>query len=237
MGDATDVGMRLGAMLRRLAVPPSPWRLNPDNDRIVGNLTRGVGEGALVLNLGSGSSGRELGVVNLDIKPFDGVGVCASGECLPFRDGSFAGVLMRGVFEHVEHPQAVLDEVKRVLRSGGFLYVEVPFLQPYHASPLDYRRFTLHGLRSFLTGFQETRSGVQIGPGSTLAWVIREATASILAFGSPFLYRKALALVGWLTFWLRGLDRLVVERDYVANSASALYYVGVKAPEGIETGA
>jgi SAM-dependent methyltransferase len=222
-------------MLTRLAVPPSPWRLNPRNDRMVEDLTRGVGDGALVLNLGSGSAGHERGVVNLDIRPFQGVDICARGERLPFRDRSFAGVLMRGVFEHVEHPQTVLDEVKRVLRSGGFLYVEVPFLQPYHASPQDYRRFTLHGLRSFLTGFQETRSGVQIGPGSTLAWVVREASASILAFGSPFLYRKALALVGWLTFWLRGLDRLVVERDYVANSASALYYVGVKTHEGMET--
>jgi hypothetical protein len=104
----------------------------------------------------------------------------------------------------------------------------VPFLQPYHMSPEDYRRFTLPGLRSFLLGFEEIESGVQIGPASTLAWILRETLASILAFGSPWLYRKVLALSGWATFWIRYLDRLVVEGSYVANAASAVYFLGRK---------
>jgi len=56
----------------------------------------------LILNLGSGSSPRQTGVLNLHIHAFDGVDVCATGARLPFRDGAFAGVLMRGVFEHID---------------------------------------------------------------------------------------------------------------------------------------
>ncbi len=42
---------------------------------------------------------------------------------LPFPDAAFAGVLSLGVLEHVEHPDASLEELRRVLRPGGTLYV------------------------------------------------------------------------------------------------------------------
>jgi ubiquinone/menaquinone biosynthesis C-methylase UbiE len=42
---------------------------------------------------------------------------------LPFDDDSFDAVLSCGVLEHVSHPDDSLDELKRVLRPGGRLYV------------------------------------------------------------------------------------------------------------------
>jgi SAM-dependent methyltransferase len=42
---------------------------------------------------------------------------------LPFDDGSFDAVLSCGVLEHVEDPDASLEEIKRVLVPGGTLYV------------------------------------------------------------------------------------------------------------------
>jgi SAM-dependent methyltransferase len=42
---------------------------------------------------------------------------------LPFDDGSFDTVLSCGVLEHVEYPDASLDEIRRVLRPGGTFYV------------------------------------------------------------------------------------------------------------------
>ena len=73
-------------------------------------------------------------------------------------------------------------------------------------------------------------SGVQIGPGSALSWVLREFLASLLSCGSPWLYRKVQALAGWGTFWIRCLDRLVVPAPHVAHAASAVYYLGRKPP-------
>jgi ubiquinone/menaquinone biosynthesis C-methylase UbiE len=42
---------------------------------------------------------------------------------LPFANGSFDTVLSCGVLEHVEDPDASLDEIRRVLRPGGSFYV------------------------------------------------------------------------------------------------------------------
>lgn len=42
---------------------------------------------------------------------------------LPFEDGNFDTVLSCGVLEHVQDPDASLDEIGRVLRPGGTFYV------------------------------------------------------------------------------------------------------------------
>jgi ubiquinone/menaquinone biosynthesis C-methylase UbiE len=42
---------------------------------------------------------------------------------LPFEDGSFDAVLSCGVLEHVEDPDASLEELMRVLEPGGTMYV------------------------------------------------------------------------------------------------------------------
>jgi 2-polyprenyl-3-methyl-5-hydroxy-6-metoxy-1,4-benzoquinol methylase len=42
---------------------------------------------------------------------------------LPYEDASFDSVLSMGVLEHVQEPGASLDELHRVLRPGGRLYV------------------------------------------------------------------------------------------------------------------
>jgi SAM-dependent methyltransferase len=209
----------------RLATPPPPYRLDPRLDRLVIGLCADVGDG-LVLNLGCGVTRYGRRVINLDVEPFPEVDVCGDGQRLPFRDASFAIVLLRGVLEHVPAADAVIDEVRRVLEPRGLLYVEVPFMQPYHRSPDDYRRFTLPGLRSFLHDFEELESGTQVGPGSALAWVLRESLASVLSRGSPWLYRKMLAAVGWGTFWLRYLDVLTVPAPHVAHVTSAFYFLG-----------
>jgi hypothetical protein len=212
----------------RAIVPPDPFRFDPRLDRLVVELCRDADVGRPVLNLGSGSTAFGPGVVNLDLRCFPGVAVCGTGESLPFRSQTFAGALLRGVLEHVQQVDAVRAEVERVLRTGAFLYVEVPFLQPFHESPDDYRRFTLPGLRTFLSSFNEVESGVQIGPGSSLAWVARETIASLLSFGSPRVYPKVLTLAGWATFWLKYLDPVIVPAAWVERSASAIYYLGRK---------
>ncbi|MDQ2742546.1 MAG: class I SAM-dependent methyltransferase [Chloroflexota bacterium] len=49
-----------------------------------------------------------------------------SAEQVPYPDNSFDGVLLLDVLEHVPDEQAVVREVRRILRPGGRLIVSVP---------------------------------------------------------------------------------------------------------------
>jgi SAM-dependent methyltransferase len=49
-----------------------------------------------------------------------------SGESLPFRSGTFDGVIMLDVLEHVPSEDLALREVDRVLKQGGKLVISVP---------------------------------------------------------------------------------------------------------------
>jgi ubiquinone/menaquinone biosynthesis C-methylase UbiE len=49
-----------------------------------------------------------------------------SGESLPYESGYFDSIFLLDVLEHVEDPQAFLDEVSRVLARGGRLLMHCP---------------------------------------------------------------------------------------------------------------
>jgi ubiquinone/menaquinone biosynthesis C-methylase UbiE len=65
---------------------------------------------------------------NLDIVYAPGVNVLGSGLCLPFPTGTFEEVHCIHVLEHLtrdKYPK-MISEMYRVLKPGGYLYVEVP---------------------------------------------------------------------------------------------------------------
>ena len=55
----------------------------------------------------------------------------ADGTALPFPNGGFDTVLSHAVIEHVADPAAYLREAHRVLRPGGYLFLQTaPYLSP-----------------------------------------------------------------------------------------------------------
>ncbi len=52
--------------------------------------------------------------------------VLATAERLPFKDGSVTLITANMVVEHVQHPQALFDELGRVLADGGRAIVHTP---------------------------------------------------------------------------------------------------------------
>lgn len=75
------------------------------------------------------------------------INVLADLEKLPFADGGYDAVVCTQVLEHVKRPQIVLQELARVLRPGGELYLTAPQSWYEHQQPHDYFRFTSFGLR------------------------------------------------------------------------------------------
>ncbi len=66
-------------------------------------------------------------------------------HALPFQDNECEAIFCIAVLEHVENPIKACEELYRVLSSGGYCFVYVPFLYYYHAHKgyyKDYWRFT-----------------------------------------------------------------------------------------------
>jgi SAM-dependent methyltransferase len=76
---------------------------------------------------------------------------------LGFSDSSFDIVVCNAVLEHVPCPQQAVDELFRVLRPGGLIWVDLPWVQPFHEMPKDYWRATPEGLRVWMAKFKEIR--------------------------------------------------------------------------------
>jgi ubiquinone/menaquinone biosynthesis C-methylase UbiE len=65
----------------------------------------------------------EPGPRKLERYPHIEAWVTSEPVALPYEDASFDSVLSCGVLEHVHDPDASLEELRRILRPGGTLYV------------------------------------------------------------------------------------------------------------------
>lgn len=97
----------------------------------------------------------EVEYIGLDYPPTVAKGysgkadVFGDGQRLPFADASFDCITILDVMEHLPQPSAALDEMLRVLKPGGLLISQTPFLYPLHDLPHDFQRWTSEGLRQF----------------------------------------------------------------------------------------
>jgi SAM-dependent methyltransferase len=161
-----------------------------------------------ILNVGAGHEAYGSNVVNLDITPGPLIDVVGVAEELPFRDMSFDGCILQAVLEHVVDAERALDEVWRVLTPGGRVFIDVPFIQAYHPSPRDYRRFTEEGLRAEVErhGFAVEASGVSVGPASAVAAVLAEFLALVLSGRSARIYRLVRMATSWVALPIKYAD-------------------------------
>lgn len=67
---------------------------------------------------------------------------------LPFGDGEFDAVVSDQILEHLEgDPKDAIDETFRVLKPNGIALHTTCFINPMHACPNDYWRFTPQALK------------------------------------------------------------------------------------------
>ena len=95
---------------------------------------------------------------------------------IPKEEGFFDSIICNAVLEHVENPEDVMKEFRRVCKPGGFLYLSVPFMQPEHLDPTDFQRYTLEGLKCLIQkhSFHVIKAGGLHSVYATLGWVFIE---------------------------------------------------------------
>lgn len=97
-----------------------------------------------------------VAVETFDINPDSGcthIGdICKRNESLP--DETYDFVVCTEVLEHTLQPFDAVGEIRRVMKTGGLLFGTAPFNFRIHGPLPDCWRFTEHGLRALLTGFE-----------------------------------------------------------------------------------
>ena len=188
-----------------------------------------LGEDKIILNLGSGIRSVRRDVINIDFYPFTNVDIVADITKLPFCDNSVDAVICESVLEHVKNPWAIIQEMKRVLKPGGIVYLSVPFVTGFHSSPNDYYRWSKQGLRELMRqGFREEEMGVRSGPTSAMLSIVNEWIAIIFSFGLKPVHQILLIILTIITFPLKIPDYFIHKLSTSQNIAFGFYYIGRK---------
>lgn len=145
---------------------------------------------------------------------------------LPFRSGSFDGVIMQAVLEYVFDPYHCAAEAWRVLDQDGLLYSEMPFMQQVHGGRYDFTRLTHSGHRRLFRQFSEISSGACSGPGMVLAWSIQQMFLSLV--GSTPLREVVRFGASCSLFWLKYFDRFLIRQKAGIDGAGGTFFMGRK---------
>jgi len=159
--------------------------------------------------------------------------VYGDAQALPFANNSMDTVLLLDVLEHLPRPEDCISEIARVLKPSGTFVLQVPFIYPLHDAPLDFHRWTQHGLQKIVQKYGFIiRQQIQIGkPLETaglllniaisktiLNWLQQKNPALILGILAPVVV-LSINLLCWLFSLISPMDdimphsyRLVLEK-------------------------
>lgn len=196
-------------------------------DSVIDRTVKELPPGARVLDVGAGGRRIVPDVITVDYIPGPGVSVAGDIHRLPLADNTFDCAFCTGTFEHIRDPWQAVRELYRVLKPGGVIHVDAPFLQAFHLDPVDYWRFTIDGLRMLCKDFDEIDAGVHIGPSCGLYWILREYMDSCLV-SNKYLARLMLIGTAFLLAPMRYLDYWTRRQKESFKVASAFYFRGRK---------
>lgn len=192
-------------------------KLKQNNNKrvlVIGGATKGSGTDKLW-------DSKDINITSIDIAGTENVDYIVDAHYLPFKNETFDAIWIQAVLEHVVSPEVVVKEIFRVLKEGGIVYSETPFMQQIHMGKNDFTRYTASGHRYLFRSFEKINVGINGGPGTTLAWSIKyfiwslsnEKIANLLSI-IPFLF-------------LRLFDKILSEKASW-DSSSGFYFFGKK---------
>lgn len=96
-------------------------------------------------------------IKTIDINPESGadyiMDLCVTNNDV-VEDEKFDLIICTEVLEHVNNPFLVVNELKRILKTGGIVAVSTPFNFRIHGPLPDNWRFTIYGLKQLFKEFE-----------------------------------------------------------------------------------
>jgi len=221
-----DSGRGYALRLRRMLTGSNP--VTPEKSKEMIQLLGCETHRPVVLVIGGGAIGagtdplytaQGIEIVGTDVYASTNTDVVADGHFLPFQNETFDAVWIQAVLEHVLDPPAVVEEIHRVLKPGGIVYADTPFIQQVHEQAYDFTRFTLSGHRWLFRRFEEIDSGPVGGAGKALVWSIRYVALSL------GLNTRLATLAALPFFWLRFIDYFA-KPGPKSDAASGVFFFG-----------
>lgn len=158
-------------------------------------------------------------------------------NCLyPIKDEVLDGIGCFAVLEHTRKPWQVVSEMHRMLKPGGKVFIDWPFLQPVHGYPSHFFNATREGLTSVFedAGFaiEACTTEVNQTPAYTIQWILGAMAARLpeADLREEFLgmsTRDLIALDRQSETWWKFLNAL--DADAISELASGNFLVGTKA--------
>ncbi|MGV0983525.1 MAG: class I SAM-dependent methyltransferase [Limnohabitans sp.] len=150
---------------------------------------------------------------------------------LPIDNEVADSVISLSVMEHLREPQVFLGESHRILKRGGVMVLQVPFMWWVHEAPYDYYRYTQYGLRYMFEKAGFTDITVYPQTGFWVMWTLKFNYQTTRLIRGPWPVRKAMALL------LRGVwavdQRLapLLDRYWKSEGETAGYFVVAQKPQ------
>ena len=182
---------------------------------VIGGGARGAGTDDLWSHPG-------VQIHSVDIYASSTVDVVCDGHYLPLDSDYYDGVWIQAVLEHVVEPQKVVSEIYRVLKSGGLVYAETPFMQQVHEGAYDFTRFTVLGHRYLFKEFEMIKIGGNKGPELVLVWALRYFIWSLTRS------RKIARLVGLGFGLLMRPFASLMSKASMYDASSGVFFLGRK---------
>jgi len=178
------------------------------------------------LNVGSGATRIDPRVLNLDLCSGPNVDLVAPAEALPLEDSSVDLVVTQETLEHVQNPFKAMDEIRRVLKPGGIVYCQLPFVIGYHPGPTDFWRFTREGIVELVrhSGLHCEEVGISAGPSTGFYRIAVEFAATLFAMIFRPLYMPAKIGFAMLLYPIKWLD-LPMGRSAEVDRVTGGYFV------------
>lgn len=174
-------------------------------------------------------------IVYTDIDAHASVDLFCDAHDLPFDDSTFDAVVTTAVLEHVMYPERAASEIARVIRHGGLLYSELPFMQQVHEGAYDFTRYTLSGHRRLFNAFNEIHSGMVAGPATALVWALENFALAFVRSGRG--RQAAKAAVRLTLGWLKYLDHWLKHAPQAMDGASCTYFFGRRGDRSVDDAA